>query len=413
MGVASRTPPVVEVAQRQGASRLLFVDDIRVFLTILVLLHHLMVIYAGTGSWPYYTEGGQDDVSEALGGWFCAVNQAYFMGLFLLVSAYFVPGSYDRKGAGRFLKDRLIRLGIPLALFSWVINPVFLYLVKYRQHRHAFLALLPRRVFQRRADRAGSAVVHRGAADILVGLCALSAARPVPPRQLRRRRLVSPAIAPSSSLLVLLGLAGFLVRGEFVMDEYTFTPLNLQIPFFAQYIALFVLGLIAYRRNWLTELPDRTGRLWLRIAVLMILLWAPMMVVNGAINDDNSFKGGWCWQSLVYALWESSLCVSMCIGLVYLFRRYRHRRGKIAAFLVPNAYTAYLIHAVVITARGSCVSGHRPLSAAQVGHSGVGGCSALFRHQQLDPQAAVYGSGSVTAGHRLPRGRRAQFPARL
>ena len=38
---------------------------------------------------------------QALGGWFCAVNQAYFMGLFLLISAYFVPGSYDRKGAGR------------------------------------------------------------------------------------------------------------------------------------------------------------------------------------------------------------------------------------------------------------------------------------------------------------------------
>ena len=47
------------------------------------------------------------------------------MGLFLLISAYFVPGSYDRKGAGRFLKDRLVRLGIPLALYSWVVNPVF------------------------------------------------------------------------------------------------------------------------------------------------------------------------------------------------------------------------------------------------------------------------------------------------
>ena len=114
----------MEVAQPKGAGRLLFVDDIRVFLTILVVLHHLMVIYAGTGNWPY-TEGMQDasaamqgDVSEALGGWFCAVNQAYFMDLFLLISAYFVPGSYDRKGAGRFLKDRLIRLGIPLALLA-------------------------------------------------------------------------------------------------------------------------------------------------------------------------------------------------------------------------------------------------------------------------------------------------------
>lgn len=88
------------------------------FLTILVILHHLMITYAGTGGW-YYKEDRQDAAVDALGGWFCSVDQAYFMGLLLLISAYFVPGSYDRKGSARFLKDRLIRLGIPLVVFSW------------------------------------------------------------------------------------------------------------------------------------------------------------------------------------------------------------------------------------------------------------------------------------------------------
>jgi glucans biosynthesis protein C len=352
---ASPPAPAVEAAPPKGAGRLLFIDDIRVFLTILVILHHLMVIYAGTGNWPY-TEAMQDasaamqgDVSEALGGWFCAVNQAYFMGLFLLISAYFVPGSYDRKGAGRFLKDRLIRLGIPLALYSWVINPVFYYLVMRDSIDKPFWRYFP-------VDYFRGGLIGQGPLWFIEVLLIFSLVY-VLYRLIVRSRPASPAKEtrfPSSRAIVLfallLGLAGFLVRGEFVMDEYNFKPLNLQIPFFAQYIALFVLGLIAYRRNWLTELPDKTGRLWLRIAILMIILWAPMMVVNGAINDDNSFKGGWCWQSLVYALWESFLCMSMCIGLVYLFRRYRNRRGKIAAFLVPNAYTAYLIHAIVITA---------------------------------------------------------------
>jgi len=350
---ASSPTPVTEGAQPKAASRLLFVDDIRVFLTILVLLHHLMIIYAGTGNW-FYTEGMQDaskamqsDVTEALGGWFCAVNQAYFMGLFLLISAYFVPGSYDRKGTGRFLKDRLIRLGIPLALYSWVINPVFVYVVTYRSIDKPFWRYFPVEYFK-------GGLIGQGPLWFIEVLLIFSLVH-VLYRLIVRARPDGPAKEtrfPSNRAIVvfalLLGLTGFLVRGEFVMDEYNFKPLNLQIPFFAQYIALFVLGLIAYRRNWLTELPDKTGRLWLRIAILMIILWAPMMVVNGAIYDDNSFKGGWCWQSLVYALWESLLCMSMCIGLVYLFRRYRNRRGRIAAFLVPNAYTAYLIHAPVI-----------------------------------------------------------------
>src|SRR5512136_1594292 len=123
---ASR-PAAAEAVQTKAAVRLLFVDNIRVFLTILVILHHTMIIYAGTGSWGLYTEGRQDTITTVIGGWFCGVNQAYFMSLFLLISAYFVPGSYDRKGAGHFVKDRLIRLGIPLALYSWIIRPLLIY----------------------------------------------------------------------------------------------------------------------------------------------------------------------------------------------------------------------------------------------------------------------------------------------
>ena len=112
---------------RPTSARLVFVDNIRVFLTVLVLLHHLMITYAGTRGW-YYKEGQPGFVVGAIGGWFCSINQSYFMGLFLLISAYFVPGSYERKGEWRFFKDRLIRLGIPLALYSWIVNPIFVYL---------------------------------------------------------------------------------------------------------------------------------------------------------------------------------------------------------------------------------------------------------------------------------------------
>jgi DNA-binding CsgD family transcriptional regulator len=38
------------------------------------------------------------------------------MGLFFLISAYFVPTSFDRNGAEAFLRDRLVRFGVPLAV---------------------------------------------------------------------------------------------------------------------------------------------------------------------------------------------------------------------------------------------------------------------------------------------------------
>jgi surface polysaccharide O-acyltransferase-like enzyme len=338
----------VAKARASAGARLLFVDNIRVFLTILVLLHHLMVTYAGTGGW-YYREGRQDDIVDALGGWFCATDQAFFMGLFLLISAYFVPGSYDRKGAGRFLKDRLIRLGIPLALFSWVINPLFVYVFFYQDIRMPFWQYFPGIYFK------NNALIGSGPLWFVEVLLIFSLVY-VLWRLFTRSQTPQPAVEahfPANGTIalfaLLLGIAGFLARVAFPMDAYTFKPLNLQFGFFAQYIALFVVGLIAYRRNWLVNLPDKTGRLWLGLAVVLILLWAPMMIVNGAINNDESFRGGWTWQSLLFTLWESFLCLSMCIGLIYAFRRYLNQRGKIAGLLVPNAYTAYIIHAPVIT----------------------------------------------------------------
>jgi surface polysaccharide O-acyltransferase-like enzyme len=347
---ASRPMPATADTQSKATSRLLFVDSLRVYLTILVLLHHLMITYAGTGSW-YYTEGKPDFVTKALGSWFCATNQAYFMGLFLLISAYFVPGSYDRKRAGRFLKDRLIRLGIPLAVFSWVINPLFIYLglVMSKDLRMPLWRFFPGQYFKTEP------LIGAGPLWFVEVLLIFSLVYMLWRLLVRSRsaNLSMEARFPGNGAIVLfallLGIAGFLVRLVFVMDAYTFKPLNLQFPFFAQYIALFVVGLIAYRRNWLLSLPDKTGRLWLRIAVLLIILWLPMIVAVGAIKDEVLLKGGWHWQSLVYALWESSFCISMCIGLIYAFRRYLNHRGKIAGFLVPNAYTAYIIHAPVIT----------------------------------------------------------------
>jgi len=346
----SRPAAAEATVQPKATSRLLFVDNIRILLTILVLLHHLIIIYAGSGSWGLYEEGRQDTISSVIGTWFCAVNQAYFMGLFLLVSAYFVPGSYDRKGAGRFLKDRLIRLGIPLAVYSWIIDPLSRYLIPRLTGGQGlpWWSYLPGKQ---------EAVIGAGPLWFVEVLLIFSFVY-VLWRILFRPHAPTPAVEtqskfPSNTAIalfaLLLGVAGFLVRLWHPID-WSFQLLNLQLPFFSQYIALFILGLIAYRRNWLLGLPASTGRLWLRIAIVVILLFVPLALIGGALQSDRPFKGGWYWQALAYAGWESYLCLGMCIGLIYLFRRYGDRQGRLARFLSPNAYAAYVVHGPVITA---------------------------------------------------------------
>lgn len=58
--------PATAAAPVKAATRLFFVDNIRVFLTILVILHHLMITYSGTGRW-YYNEGRDDVITRFVG----------------------------------------------------------------------------------------------------------------------------------------------------------------------------------------------------------------------------------------------------------------------------------------------------------------------------------------------------------
>ena len=106
--------------------RLFFVDNLRILLITLVVLHHLAITYGHSGGWYYY-EGQPDDLTTILFTMFNAVNQAFFMGFFFMISGYFTPGSYDRKGTGPFLKDRFLRLGIPLLFYIIVIEPLLIY----------------------------------------------------------------------------------------------------------------------------------------------------------------------------------------------------------------------------------------------------------------------------------------------
>ena len=113
-------------AETGQTSRLFFIDHLRAALVILVVLHHLALVYGGIP--PFYYLEPPDPTNDLVAGLvffaFVLFNQAWFMGAFFLIAGYFTPGSFDRKGAGTFFKDRLLRLGIPLVFFYFVLSPL-------------------------------------------------------------------------------------------------------------------------------------------------------------------------------------------------------------------------------------------------------------------------------------------------
>src|ERR1019366_452117 len=99
-------------------------DALRAALTLLVVFHHTAITYGAIGGWFYREVTTDGRLETKLLILFCSVNQAWFMGLFFLLAGYFTPGPAERKGAWPYLRDRLIRLGLPLLVFGVVMGAV-------------------------------------------------------------------------------------------------------------------------------------------------------------------------------------------------------------------------------------------------------------------------------------------------
>ena len=117
------TPPAVIPSQKVW-----YLDHIKVLLTVMVILHHTFITYGASGGW-YYKQPSTNMAALVPMTLFVATNQSFFMGMFFLLSAYFIEPSIHRKGTGKYVADRLKRLGIPLLFYSFILSPLLNFLI--------------------------------------------------------------------------------------------------------------------------------------------------------------------------------------------------------------------------------------------------------------------------------------------
>ena len=123
-------------------SRLAHLDAIKVLLVVGVIAMHSAITYGLDGSWyleSYDEMAGPvvDAITACLGiGWL------FGLGLFFLIAGRLTAASLERKGSARFVKERLVRLGIPLVLFTLLVSPPLEY-VSYRENDGGTQAFWP------------------------------------------------------------------------------------------------------------------------------------------------------------------------------------------------------------------------------------------------------------------------------
>jgi glucan biosynthesis protein C len=320
--------------------RLFFVDNLRVFCIVLVLLVHLAITYGSPlGSW-YYQEGVLGMPTAAVYVVFPGLCQAFFMGLLFLLSGYFTPPAYDKKGGHNFLKDRLIRLGIPMIIFIGLIEPAVDYVVTQVNgtFHGSFLTYYSTYIFF------GYGILWF-ILTLLFFAFAYAGWRRFQPKPTKARPFPKDIIVVAFALL--LGAVSFVIRLVFPMGY--FSPLfSFQYAFFTQYIALFIVGLIAFRSNWLMTIPKETGKLWSKIALALLAIYLAIFIPTMLTGGLTSFLGGFHWQAAAYAFWEQLFGIAVMISLTVWFREKLNFQNGLMKALSDSSFTAYIIQVPVL-----------------------------------------------------------------
>jgi glucan biosynthesis protein C len=125
------------------------------------------------------------------------------------------------------------------------------------------------------------------------------------------------------------------------------------LAYLPQYLGLFVVGTLAYRRGWLSTLPGSAGVAGLAAAVLGGVLLFPLAFSGRLFSLQltpaltQAFGDGQ-WRSAVYALWDSLFAVGVCLALITVFRRSFNQGGRFGRFLSRHSYAVYIIHVPTI-----------------------------------------------------------------
>jgi peptidoglycan/LPS O-acetylase OafA/YrhL len=346
------------VAEATSAkSRIFFIDHLRAALVILVVLHHVALVY-GAGAPFYYVEPPfTAPLTYLVLLMFVLFNQAWFMGALFLITGYFTPGSFDRKGSGTFLKGRLVRLGIPLLVWIFVLSPISA--IGYWQMPAELTGITDPLTLGAYPFLLGLGVAWFLALLLIFnfGYAAW--------RWLTRSRKPSQENESTPTYLGLvvftlsLAMVSYILRIIIPMGKEIFDfPTLAYLP---QYLSLFIVGVVAYRRNWFRTTPGTMGLVGFLFAVLATILLFPYAVSGQwfslELAEPARFVGNGSVESAAYALWDSVFAVGMCLAAITFFRRFFAVKSSLGGFLSQQSYAVYVIHVPIVVFVGVALKG--------------------------------------------------------
>lgn len=343
--VAVASDAAASAAAVAPASRLAYIDNLKTTLTAIVVVHHVLGAFAGGGSVGLSVGNFRNGVQPFF-LWLQIMDQSWFMCAFFFLAGLVAPPSLRRKGARDFLVDRLRRLGVPFALYFWLVAPAL----------SAFVDVAV-------VGRGSSYTPGAGPPWFLAWLLIFSVCLALASDGGR----VEPdfVVCARPSLVVLCGVGAALGSLQFV--EMVFLPGLVLMPItfgsFPLDCAFFFAGVLASRNGWLDTAAARKESEGAEAGVLAFALVSAACLgaaFGGGADGLVSVNACNAWPSrgdaglltmavvLVLCVCGGAFAVAALVASLDLFRLRFDAHSPTSAFLAQHAFAAYLVHPVAV-----------------------------------------------------------------
>ena len=313
-----------------ATTKLHFINNIKVFLTGLVMVYHVADLYLGYVYNLYVLNNWGGIIVTFFQEW----PGAWFMHLFFFYSGYFSPKSLDKKGRYQFLFERIKRLGIPLIVLGYLIYPF----------SNGGGYLFPNSYLF--ANQSNFGIFAPGVAWFTMHLIFFNVAYAFICGVGWNPKIRCPSLLVLFGISTLLSLIAGITSwffpsgsGDFVMGVPMFWIIYLG------YIVFFLGGALAARNNWIESIKAKSR--------LAIYLWALLALIVYGLNywwkivlSQNPDASGLSYTTrLLFEFVWSFVYIQQAIpvGLAITVFFADFVNGKCPEFFSKSMYTAYLI----------------------------------------------------------------------
>jgi glucan biosynthesis protein C len=262
MMIATMSPTMSQHSPTQ--LRTYAIDNLRTFLTILVVLHHAALAYGGTGSFGYRSPYHPPGSSIALTA-FNVLNQTFFMALFFLLSGYFSSIAARKRTRVTFITEKMKRLGVPTLMYSLFGKGIIRAMVAWRVDGSGWAGIKREFVAGVKSTRGAGGPTWFTALllvfDVLYTLklrkhfaqIPAQERQPLMAREQGIQATPKHQYGPMRTAYIVLGLSvaamsSFLIRLRYPFG-HVFVPLSLTLGYLPQYVLYYSTGIYIQRHG--------------------------------------------------------------------------------------------------------------------------------------------------------------------